>query len=282
MRTLIRTSGEDGTEVLHPTRHHIEVDHTEADRALAVADGYMDAVVDSIVNQPRSLQAHIGPSEMGVDCSITLLHKLNGDQEPERDKVPWKPTVGTGVHTYLEEAFDRVGRSGRDPLRWLTERKVTVGHIAGKPVTGSCDLFDLWNQAVIDHKCVGDRTGAKYRKSGPSAQYRAQAHLYGKGWEDAGMRPNLVMIVFLPRDGDLEDAFFWSEPYDRTKAEKTIARVHGLEVLRQTVGIEKALEAYAAEKCGHEFCDWHKSGRQNRGRNPRPAPATDVAGLFGL
>lgn len=282
MRTTHRTSGEDGAQVLHRAAHYAEVDHAEADRALAVADGYLDAVVDSILHQPRSLQVRIGPSEIGADCSVTLLHKLNGDPEPARHKVPWKPTVGTATHDYLERAFERWGRTGRDPLRWLTERKVVVGQVAGQDIAGSTDLFDLWNQAVIDHKVVGPKQLAKYRAHGPTRTYRVQAHTYGKGWEDAGIRPNLVVIAFLPRDGDLEDTFFWSEPYDRQIAVQALTRVHQLEVLRQTVGIEAALQAYAAEKCGEAFCAWHKSGWANRGTNPHPAPATDVTGLLAL
>lgn len=284
MRTIRSTTGNAGADVLHRTGFTAEVDHAEADRAIAVVENYLDAVVESIVNQPRSLQKRIGPSEIGVDCSVSLLHKLNGDPEPERSKVPWKPTVGTGVHSYLEEAFDRWGRSGRDPSRWLTERKVTVGTLSGEPITGSCDLFDLWEQAVIDHKVVGPKMLEKYRKSGPSRTYRVQGHAYGKGWEDSGIRPNLVMIAFLPREGDLEDAFFWSEPYDRSIAETALNRLQGLDTLRLMVGIEKALEAFASEKCGEAFCSWHKQGWNNQGTNPLPeiSTSTDVAGILGL
>lgn len=284
MRTIRTSTGDHGAPVVHRTGFTAEVDHAGADRSIAVIEGYLDVVVDYITNQPRSLQKRIGPSEIGIDCSVSILHKLNGDPEPERSKVPWKPTVGTGVHSYLEEAFETWGRSGKDPARWLTERKVTVGTLSGEPLTGSCDLFDLWEQVVIDHKIVGPKMLAKYRKSGPSRQYRVQAHSYGKGWQDYGLTPKLVMIAFLPRDGDLEDSFFWSEPYDRTIAETALARVQGLDTLRRTVGIEKALEAFAGEKCGEAFCSWHKQGWNNQGANPLPdvSTSTDVAGILGL
>ena len=284
MRVLRSTTGDAGADVLHRTGFTAEVDHPHADTAISVIEGYLDVVVDSIVNQPRSLQKRIGPSEIGMDCSVSILHKLNGDPDPDRSKIPWKPTVGTGVHAYLEDAFETWGRSGRDPARFLTERKVTVGTLSGEPLTGSCDLFDLWEQVVIDHKIVGPKMLAKYRKGGPSRQYRVQAHTYGKGWQDYGLTPRLVMIAFLPRDGDLEDAYFWSEPYDRSIAEQALARVQALDTLRLTVGIDKALEAFAHEECGEDFCSWHKRGWNNAGANPRPAISADtgVAGILGL
>lgn len=281
MRALHRATGRPGRPVTHVTDHWVEVDHPEADRVLDVADAYLDAVVDAIVNQPRSLQAAIGPSEIGADCATTLLHKLNGDPEPARDRVPWKPTIGTATHAYLEEAFDRWGRTGRDPLRFLTERKVVVGEVAGLTIAGSTDLFDLWTQAVIDHKVIGPKQLAKYRAHGPTRTYRVQAHAYGKGWEDAGIRPNLVVIAFLARDGDLEDTYFWAEPYDRQIALDALARLEALELERLALGIDAALAAHAGEKCGEPFCAWHRTGWQNRGVNPRP-DTTTVDGLLAL
>ncbi|NUP75335.1 MAG: hypothetical protein HOQ07_11915, partial [Sinomonas sp.] len=59
-----------------------------------------------ILNQPRSLQRTIGPSEIGNPCDHCLAAKLAGWDETEND-VPWLPFVGTAVHAALEELVIR-------------------------------------------------------------------------------------------------------------------------------------------------------------------------------
>lgn len=254
-------------------------DPTTADKTAAVADAYMDVVIEAIVNHPRSLQTAIGPSELGITCTVALLHKLNGDPEPQRNDVPWRPTVGTGVHAWLEDAFDAEGtRRGGDPLRWLTERRLTVGSIAGTDVTGSCDLFDLQEQVVIDHKVVSPNSLRKYRSQGPSQQYRVQAHLYGKGWEDAGVRPHLVAICFLPAAGDLTDAYLWAEPYRRGIAEHALTRANQLAMEIAVHGIDQALAQHINDPCEDSFCAWHNHGYRNAGAAKTPTAPAPPAG----
>lgn len=63
---------------------------------------YVEAIRHAIANHPRSLQRAIGPSEVGIECDRRLAYKLLG--HPERDGGDgWLPTVGTGVHSWLEE-----------------------------------------------------------------------------------------------------------------------------------------------------------------------------------
>lgn len=279
MRTATRVSGQDGGHLI-PVRYRLEVDHSESDRAISVADQALDTIAESIVNQPRSLQKRIGPSELGMTCAVSLLHKLAGTEEPDRSQIPWKPTIGTAAHAYMEDAFERVNKRGDMPGRYLIEHKVLVGSINGQPITGSCDLYDQAEHTVLDWKFVGKSSMNKYSKSGPSQQYRRQGHLYGKGWEDAGFKPKLVMIAFLPRDGDLEDSFFWSEPYDRQVAVDTLTRVEGLDNEIRWYGLDTALKLHASDDCHDAFCAWHKQGYLNKGAAPtRPAPS-NVASLF--
>lgn len=240
-------------------RYSLAHQHEHSDQAVSLADAYLDIIADSIVNQPRSLQKRIGPSEMGVECERAILHKLNGDQEP-RGGIPWKPTIGTAVHTYLEEAFEKASAPGQEQAgRWLTERRVTVGEIAGTTITGSTDLFDTWTGTVMDHKIIGKSTGKKYRAHGPSRQYYIQAMLYGKGWKAAGHNVKMVAICFLPREGELSgDTFIWTAPYDEQAALDAIARANGLAAVLAAVGIEKALTLYG--ECDDRWCRWCGSG----------------------
>lgn len=257
MKVESRTS----TGVDHPIKYRIAADHQHRDLAEGIADTYMETIIHSIVNQPRSLQKRIGPSEMGIDCRRAILHKLNGDPEP-RQGIPWKPTIGTAVHTYLEEAFDKASAPG-EPQQgaWMTEQRVLVGKVGPTDITGSTDLYNILGDAVMDHKVVGNTTLKEYKANGPSPQYRRQAHVYGKGWEDRGYKVKLVMICFLPREGELTDTFIWSEPYDRAVAEETIAKCDKLWALLQAVGIQQALALYPP--CEEKYCRWCGGGAFN-------------------
>lgn len=123
--------------------------HTEA--------AYLAVIHDAILNHPRSLQTAIGPSEIGTPCDRKIAYKLL--RHPERPQPPaWLPTIGTGVHSWLEDAFDQGAyrellASGGDQERWLTETRVTVGYIPGMGfLEGSCDLYDRYTGTVVDHK----------------------------------------------------------------------------------------------------------------------------------
>jgi hypothetical protein len=65
----------------------------------------MDAIRHKITHHPRSLQKRIGPSEIGNPCDRRIGYKLLGQPENPRGDA-WKPTIGTAVHAWLEEALD--------------------------------------------------------------------------------------------------------------------------------------------------------------------------------
>lgn len=262
------------TGVENPIRYWLDADHHLQALAEEVADTYLDMIIDSIVNQPRSLQKRIGPSEMGQDCSRAILHRLNGDREERRNDVPWKPTIGTAMHTYLEDVFYKASEPGQlQAGRWLVENRVTVMQLLDETISGSTDLFDAWNRVVMDHKVVGNFMLRKYRTGGPSNQYRAQAHIYGYGWKQKGYDVQMVAICFLPREGELSDSFIWTEPYNEQVALDAIARCQQLASLLSIVGIEKALAMF--EPCNERFCGWCKTSAE-----PAEPTATAVTGLL--
>ena len=221
---------------------------TEAYTADITVAGIMGIITDSITAHPRSLQKRIGPSEIGMDCTRRLIHKLAGDTEPDRG-IAWKPTVGTACHTQMEEWFGAHKDEG-----YLVEQRVTVGQIGGVDITGSTDLFSVNDRTVIDWKFVGPAMLKKYKASGPSNQYRVQAHLYGTGWVNAGYEVEQVMIAFLPRDGELGDAYFWWEPYQPEIAEVALAKANQLVTLINAIGEDATLAMYPL--CNERFCPW--------------------------
>lgn len=200
---------------------------------------YLDAIVDAIMNSERSLQKEVGPSEIGSPCTRLLGYKLLGI--PERPRVPaWKAFVGTGGHLALEDVFDRYNLRNAPLLngqeRFYIETRVNVGEVNGVAITGSCDLYDRVTGTVVDHKFPGPSMLEGYRKKGPGQQYRAQAHLYGRGWIRAGLPVTRVMIAFLPRHGELADAYIWSEPYDEQVALNALQRLAGVDHAVKALG----------------------------------------------
>lgn len=208
-----------------------------------------------ILHHPRSLQVAIGPSEIGHSCARRIGYKLAG--MPERtDQAPnWKATVGTAVHAWMEEMLDTdnlsyAERTGSGQERWFIETRVNVGELNGVDIEGSCDVFDRVTGTVIDWKTNGKTILAKYKSKGPSPEYRAQAHLYGRGWQRKGMTVRNVMIIFLPRDGMLEDAVVWTEPYDEQIAIDALTRATGISVLLDAFGDQ----AYSHLQTADAFC----------------------------
>lgn len=235
-----------------------------------VEEMYLGVIRAGITAHPRSLQKRIGPSEIGKPCDRWMLHKLNGDEEPDRGPA-WKPAVGTAMHDQLERWFDAANRGGGDVANteWVTEWTVNVGRIGDTDITGHSDLFHVPTGTVIDHKVVGPRQLGHYRTNGPSDQYRVQAHLYGKGFTDDGAwgPARTVAIAFLPRDGELHQAYFWSEPYDPHVAAEALLRANRLNSLLQVVGIEQALAT--APPCDDQWCSWCRAERQEARRAGR-------------
>lgn len=223
------------------------------DSARSGAD-YLNVVRTAIDNHPRSLQKQIGPSEIGDVCERKIAYKLLGTVERERPSA-WKPTIGTAVHSWLEDAFDADNLAHLSDMdgeeRWMVETKVTSGFVPGVGfITGSCDLYDRVCAHVWDHKIVGRTQLKKYRSQGPSDVYRVQAHLYGQGWVNRGFPVDWVGICFLPRDGDLSDTFQWAEEFDSSVAENALARLGKI----AAVVAESGEGAPAALTPGDSYC----------------------------
>lgn len=237
-------------------------------------------IADAITDQPRSQQTAIGPSEIGTPCDRRLGHKLAGTTPVNNRGVAWKPYVGTAGHSQLAEVFARASiATGGD--RFLVEKRVTVGQIDGADITGSCDLFDTGYGAVWDWKfTTRNQIRETYRPHGPGPQYRAQAHLYGRGLVAAGEPVSTVGVVFLTRDGEFTDRHVWHEPYDEQVAIDALERATSIAVALRELGPGFTLPTLPATAAYCRHCDWYAPGatdlaRACPGAEPaRPAPAT--------
>ncbi|WP_433252925.1 hypothetical protein ACQPYK_08675 [Streptosporangium sp. CA-135522] len=206
----------------------------------ALAEELDQLIEGAITNAPRSLQTRIGPSELGIPCDLRIGYKLAGHPPTNTEQaVKWKAWVGTNVHAGIEELLTRAnyslpGWATDGQVRYALEERVTVGQVNGIDVNGNCDLY--LDRVVWDWKIPGGNRLREYRKNGPGDQYRAQAHLYGLGWELKGYPVEHVAIYFLPRDQEWKQRYLWSEPYDRSVAEAALSRADGISKLVAALG----------------------------------------------
>jgi hypothetical protein len=135
---------------------------------------------------------------------------------PQFDPLP--SIIGTATHKWLESAAMYANHQlGRQ--RWLVETRVNV---AGG-LSGSCDLYDCDTATVIDHKVPGTNRFNMYRKK-MNPVYRAQVHLYGRGFENAGLPVKQVAIALLPRGGYLSHLHIWREDYNPALVDRVLKR----------------------------------------------------------
>lgn len=234
------------------------------DIAVVAADWHL-MIRDTALANPRNAQKLIGPSGLGIDCTIRRAHILNGDPEPVGDarRFGWYPFQGVAMHAALDAGVTahRFNAAAVQP-RFVTETRVSVGEIDGVEIFGTADIFDIDSGTVGDWKLVGKNSMARYRGKGPGNQYRVQAHAYGRGFARAGHLVNTVAVIFLPRDDDLliDDSgnavgsYVWSEPYDESVVTAALDRCTGLVELIGAVGIDEVCAM--AKRCNDYFCPW--------------------------
>lgn len=216
-------------------------------------------IENAITTMPRSQQERLGPSEIGIPCARRIGYRLAGVEESNTGRgVPWKPTIGTAVHDWLKEVFRRTNRvlgEAEAGPRFLLEWKVIVGQILGDDIDGSCDLYDRVTCTVVDWKIVGAEQLRKYKKEGPGEQYRTQGHAYGRGWVARGLPVDHVAVMFLPRDRELKEAHYWTEPYDERIALRALSRVEGITKLVRAMG-PAAMPLLPTAEAWCQFCPY--------------------------
>ncbi len=151
---------------------------------------------------PRTLQSHLGPSELGVACDRQVAGKMAALPATNHVVDPWPSIVGTACHAWAEEAFTAANdREGL--LRWITEQRVTPH----PDHPGTADLYDALEQCVVDHKFLGESPMAKIRKGWPR-HYKVQLLLYGLGYFLMGLPVRRVVLAAYPRTAASIDGLF--------------------------------------------------------------------------
>lgn len=223
-------------------------------------------IIDHANNAPRSKQVALGPSEVGEACVRKLVYKLHDWPVANTTQDPWASILGTALHAWMAELFEARNTPMADGRpRYKVEERVTVrvNPNGSGELAGSSDLYDRLTGTTWDWKLTGVTSLNKYRRNGPKPEYRAQAHLYGLGQENAGEQPKRVAICFLPRHHELHP-YVWSEPYDRQRALDALARLDTIHQLIQQLDPESHPENWsliptdAQATCA--WCPWFQPG----------------------
>lgn len=172
------------------------------------------SVLRQVINEhaaqaPRTLQQHLGPSELGHVCARQVAGKMAARPVTNHTTDPWPSIVGTAIHAWLAEAFS--ADNERHGLRWITESKVTPH----PDHPGTADLYDAVTRSVVDWKNLGDSSMSKVKAAGgPPRNYVVQLLLYGRGYRNLGLPVDRVVLAALPRTrSTLDTTYIWERPY---------------------------------------------------------------------
>lgn len=165
-----------------------------------------DVFLNAAARAPRTLQQHLGPSELGVACDRQVAGKFAALPATNHVIDPWPSIVGTACHAWAADAFT-ADNERQGYARWIAEMRVTPH----PDHPGTADLYDAHEAAVVDHKFLGESSMAKIRKN-PPRKYRVQLHLYGRGYTNLGLPVNRVVLAAYPRTaGSLDGLYVWEE-----------------------------------------------------------------------
>jgi hypothetical protein len=215
------TSSKRSTAEIEPASHLADaetgavVTHGRVDR-LGEPQDVLDVIRAAMHGRARNHQSQPGPSQIG-GCERRLGHHLAfGQGNSARSDDAWRPEVGTAVHAWLDQMFSEDIGTRRG--RWLSDIAVTA------PIAGRLDLFDLDTHTVIDFKVSGKATRDKAARGEISEKYQTQLDLYGLGMLVAGYVVERVALLFLPAAGSLDEAVWYSRPFDLQRALDAVAR----------------------------------------------------------
>lgn len=210
-------------------------------------------------NSARNLQHHLGPSELGSPCDRQVVGKLAGVPATNHVVDPWASVIGTAVHAWLADAFS--ADNSRHGVRWVAEQRV----MPHPEHAGTADLYDAVEQAVIDHKILGETSMAKIRPPGnPPQRYVIQLLLYGKGYRILGLPVRRVALAAYPRTSHtLNGLYVWereASPADDELIEKVFELTWQRKLLAQEVMNGRPLNSVPAFPSDDEcfFCPFYR------------------------
>jgi len=183
----------------------------------------------------RSLQAEVGPSELG-GCRRKVWHRLNGTRRTN-ETLTMAAWMGTAIHTALEQKVRASNHSDRYLIEVEVEENGLLGHV---------DLYDTHTNTVTDWKT----TTKKNLRYFPSEQQRWQIQVYGYLLQANGYPVDIVRLVAIPRDGNETHVVIHSEDYSEGVALQAISW------LRQIQQMDVKPEPEKARRFCQDYCEY--------------------------
>lgn len=230
-----------------------------------------EAVMAYCLNDPRTLQTQIGPSEIGHPCEARIARRVL-DLPKFNDRAdPWASFVGQAVHAKLADVFAYANAARLDaglPEYVIEQRVYVVGDGSDDgDIGGSCDL--MRDGLVVDHKIVGNDSMRELKSAGWQAKggiYSAQLDLYGYGYERAGHTITDVALAAWPRSGFLAGLHVMRRAYDRQAALDALARLGriagdaaNLDAANDDAVWNGIIPTAPSKQCA--FCPWYDPDR---------------------
>lgn len=200
-------------------------------------------VKDRSARADRSMQRHLGPSELGEICDRQVIGKMAATAKTNNVSDPWASVMGTAGHAYVEEMYkwDNQRRVAEGmPARWIPEMKV-VPDPGEDPHPGTADLYDADWKALVDHKFLGDTSRNKLIAKGPKRVYYVQLLLYRRGYQNLGLPVDRIVLLAWPRTkSSLDELYVWEHtptPEDEVLVDQVIKQT------RQRQEVAKLVQA---------------------------------------
>lgn len=194
------------------------------DEASQLASSIATVIQYRSSNSLRSRQKALGISEVGEPCVRKLAYKLLDTPKVAAESDPWPSIQGTAIHAWLAEAFERYNTKGAE--RFLIEFKVKVTD----EIQGTCDLFDIADKMIIDHKCMGAASMKARKAGGMTATQRVQVNLYAYGAKLLGYEVEKVALACYPLGGRLDGLHTIIEDYNEELALSAIERLDDIKL----------------------------------------------------
>lgn len=212
-----------------------------------------DVVSRYAARLPRTLQRHLGPSELGHQCDRQLVGKMAGVAHSNASSLhdPWASFVGTAIHAIMEDAFKwdasaqdpakTPQENGKNPGRWEAERRVTPDPKSEAPHPGTADLYDWKYKAVVDWKAQSESVRDKLKRHGPPPHYFYQMMLYAFGYMWEGFTVERIVLVSLPRTkSSMDDIYVYEHVITQEDIDNTV------KLLEKTAVREELAKAVAS------------------------------------
>lgn len=197
-------------------------------------------------SRARSQQTAIGASGL-YGCRAASVLRMN-EVPPSDGRLRWDALVGTSIHAVCEQAA---------PSTVLVEQRFTFDG-----VTATVDRYDPERRTLTDLKTKANAAAiAKVQRYGPDDRHIAQVMLGAAALQDAGHAVDAVELLYLPRDGRVEDGWLWTGTPDRDAAVRAAewarkvtveaASRAGLDVDGQVDGLRDEPESFC-----RAYCEW--------------------------